>query len=218
MAPKRKQNRSKRPGGTPDPQAAVDISDAADTNPEDLKAKANECIAAGQHAQAMQLLTKAIECGPENPHLYHSNRSLCALTLKQYQLAVDDANRCIEHQPTWVKGYSRLGAALFYSGKANEAAKAYAAGLVHEPTNELLLQGLQSVNAAIKQPKPAAPPGQNPDPPAPAAAPDSKRQNAGQGPVVGIDLGTTYSCVAVYMPSASRVEVIPNEEGSRTTP
>lgn len=68
----------------------------------DLKEKGNECVRAGNYAEAILHYSHAIKLDSTSPQLY-SNRSFAFLKLQQYYYALEDANESIRLDPTWAK-------------------------------------------------------------------------------------------------------------------
>jgi hypothetical protein len=105
-------------------------------------------------SRAMQYFTRTyFSTDSSIPHncicLYSSNRSGAYLKLNRASEAVKDAQKCIELRPDWPKGYSRLGTALFYQKKYAEAKKAFEKGLIKDPNDANLKDGLRNAKAAL---------------------------------------------------------------------
>lgn len=112
-----------------------------------LKEKGNAALNAGNFKEAVDFYTKAIEIDGNN-HVLYSNRSAAYAKDNEFEKALADAEKTIQIKPTWGKGYSRKGSALAFLGRQEEAIEAYKEGLVHEPDNAQLKQGLAEIKTS----------------------------------------------------------------------
>jgi stress-induced-phosphoprotein 1 len=92
--------------------------------------------------------SEAIAIEPSN-HVLYSNRSGAYASLKNFDKALEDANKTTELKPEWAKGWGRKGAALHGVGNLVDAVDAFDHALSLEPTNAQAKSGLESVRRAI---------------------------------------------------------------------
>lgn len=92
--------------------------------------------------------TQAIAIEPSN-HILYSNRSAAYASKKDYQHALEDAEKVTEIKPDWAKGWGRKGAAMHGLGDLLGAHDAYEEGLKLDPNNAQNKNGLAAVNRAI---------------------------------------------------------------------
>jgi len=98
--------------------------------------------AAGYYSLALELLKEGTRDDSTSVTVLRSNRSGAYLGLGFPLLALEDAKRCVVLDPSWVKGYSRLGAAQAATGDWEAAVATYEEGLELEPGHVGLQQGL----------------------------------------------------------------------------
>jgi len=122
----------------------------------EAKERAIEAFNEQNYKAAVDLLKKAIKLDPSN-HIFFSNRAAAYMALEAYDKALADADECVRLQPTWAKGHSRRGAALFRMDKLGAARDAFEKGLEHDSENPTYVrctkQELQMVKDAIAQRK-----------------------------------------------------------------
>lgn len=90
-----------------------------------------------------RLYTEAISVDPDCVTLY-SNRSAAYLRADSKSKALWDAQKCIELDPTFIKGYSRLGAAQQSLGRFADAIETFKKGIERDPGNEGLWVSLRA--------------------------------------------------------------------------
>ncbi|KAH7120930.1 hypothetical protein B0J11DRAFT_551482 [Dendryphion nanum] len=114
-----------------------------------LKAEGNKLFAEKKFAESIEKFTQAIEIDPSN-HVLYSNRSGAYASLKDYEHALEDANKVVEIKPDWSKGWGRKGTALHGSGDLVGATDAFEEALKLDPKNAQAQSGLNSVKRAIE--------------------------------------------------------------------
>lgn len=106
----------------------------------------------GNFSLAVEHFTKAIEVGGDSDFLkvLYSNRSAAYLKQNKASEALLDANKCIELDSNWIKGFSRKGDALLFSKRYTEAYNAYNAGLRLSPNDTNMMAKAEQAMRAIR--------------------------------------------------------------------
>lgn len=144
-----------------------------------LKEKGNAALAAGKHDEAIEAYTEALTLNDQN-YVIYSNRSAAYVKAGKYQKALLDAQLTVSLNPTWAKGYSRLGTALSFLDRTMEAYEAYNKGLQYDRSNTALLTGLDEMkkrllsDLASEVPMDVDPPTAKPTPPKATPKPEPK--------------------------------------------
>ncbi|XXG75931.1 hypothetical protein AAC387_Pa08g0395 [Persea americana] len=104
--------------------------------------KGNECFKQQKYPEAVKHYTEALRRNPQDPRVY-SNRAACYTKLGALPEGLKDAEKCIELDATFSKGYTRKGAIQFLMKEYDKALVTYQEGLKHDPNNQESLDGVR---------------------------------------------------------------------------
>ncbi|PIA50108.1 hypothetical protein AQUCO_01300684v1 [Aquilegia coerulea] len=104
--------------------------------------KGNDFFKQQKYPEAVAHYTEALRRNPKDPRVY-SNRAACYTKLAAMPEGLKDAEKCLELDPTFTKGYTRKGAIQFFMKEFDKALETYQEGLKHDPNNQELLDGVR---------------------------------------------------------------------------
>lgn len=104
--------------------------------------KGNDYFKQQDYPQAVKHYTESLRRNPKDARTY-SNRAACYTKLAALPEGLKDAEKCIELDPTFSKGYTRKGAIQFFMKEYEKALETYQEGLKHDPQNQELTDGVR---------------------------------------------------------------------------
>lgn len=126
-------------------KAKKDLEQQEDFDPslaDEEREKGNEFFKQQQYPEAIKHYTEALRRNPNDARVY-SNRAACYTKLAALPEGLKDANKCIELDPSFTKGYSRKAAVQFFMKEYDKALETYQEGLKHDENNQELLEGVR---------------------------------------------------------------------------
>ena len=119
----------------------------ADASANALKDAGNQAMKQQNYLLALTKYTAAIQKSETENHLIYANRAQAHLKLDHIQGCINDCNRAIKIEPTFVKSYFRKATALAckvgegeeHEKAKQEAEKTLLEGLQYEPRNKELI-------------------------------------------------------------------------------
>ena len=114
------------------------------------KSLADNAFRCGGFKTAIDEYSKAIDLDPQFSVLW-SNRSAAHLRNGEKSKALQDARKCIEVDPMYVKGQSRLAAALHSLKRYEQALDTYKKVLASDPKNAAAIRGKDECQSELKK-------------------------------------------------------------------
>ena len=117
------------------------------------KATGDDAFRRGDFAEAIAFYSNALELDPSHVVLL-SNRSAAHLKAGHKSKSLQDAKACVDADPKFAKGYSRLAAAQQSLGRWQVAKESYERLLVLDPHNAVAKNGLDDCLSKLKEEEP----------------------------------------------------------------